>query len=280
MVLQFIDFKKKISKKTYLEFDFILNTGDSLAIIDSNDNNLDIIKNVLDKKEKYEGEVLLNDINIKDNKKYSSYISEYIGFFPSFSVYQNLKHLFKISGSKKSKSELLNIISDFGFNHKEKFSKLDDSSKNKLQILYSLFATKELFVVDIRNFSKNDEFLKQVLEFAISVEDKTVVVLSNKINNISNICNKVLVIADNKKSYFGDIDKLNVVKDLVIIELSNFNSESIYVDLQIDMKLVGNKLIIHRNNLEDTVYYFVKSGVEITNIKDFNENTNIYDIED
>ncbi len=282
MSLQFINFKRKLARKKYLELDFVLENSDSLVIVDENIKNLDLIKKALSKRLKYDGKIILNEKDIKKDKDYYLFLQDKIGFYNNFTVYQNFKHLLKLFGIKIKKDDLITLIADESVNIYEKYVKLSEVQKEKLHILFSSLVLDDILVIDITSdkFSKEDLLYISSLAQDIINENKTnLILLSNNLNEITNICKKALIISDNKQVYFDDLDKLDIIKDLIIIETESIDEESIYQNLHFDLKVIENKVIIRKSDLEDVLYYFVKANINVLSINDFNENTELYEIE-
>lgn len=282
MSLQFINFKRKLARKKYLELDFTLENSDSLVIVDENIKNLDLIKKALSKRLRYDGKIVLNEKDIKKDKDYYLFLQDKIGFYNNFTVYQNFKHLLKLFGIKINKNDLITLIADESVNIYEKYVKLSEVQKEKLHILFSSLVLDDILVIDITSdkFSKEDLLYISSLAQDIINENKTnLILLSNNLNEITNICKKALIISDNKQVYFDDLDKLDIIKDLIIIETESINEELIYQNLHFDLKVIENKVIIRKSDLEDVLYYFVKANINVLSINDFNENTELYEIE-
>lgn len=280
MTLQFEKFKKKLARKKYLELDFDLEDIKSLAIIDDKEN-IELLKKALNKKLRYEGSILLAGTDIKKDKTYYAYLQEDIGFYNSFSIYQNIKNLLKIYKIKFNKENLLEIITSAGFDPKIKYEALSEVEKEKLKLVFTALLPNELLIIDMTNnlFEDSDnEYLINFIKDNIENRGKIIVVLASKLNDVTNVCKKALIISDNKQIYFDDIKKLNVVKELVIVELETFTEEQLYSELHFDFKIIGKKLIMRKENLEDALYYFVKVNINVLSIKDFNENTELYEV--
>lgn len=277
MSLVFKNFKKKLSRKKYLELDFILDSKSSLVVVDENINNLNLIANVFLKKEKYEGEVVINKQNLK-NLKYYPFFVDNIGFYKKITVYNNFKLLLSLYKIKLEKSVLLNYFAQADINQNEKYDKLDEDNKIKLKLLFNYLVSKDFLIFYVEKYSNSVavmEYLETLIELSLE-NKKTLLLLSSSLNRLTRNIKKAVIISENKQVYFDDIDKLNVVKDLIIIEIDNYVEEILYKDLIFDFKLIDNKLIVRKSDMEDVLYYFVKSGIDVISINDFNENTKLY----
>lgn len=280
MALEFKNFKKKISRKVNLELDFLLEDNNNLAIIVDNGSSL-IIEKVFKNKTKYDGEILFNKNNIKNISR--PLFKEEIGFYNSFTIYENFKNILSLYNIKYEKNILIDNIEKLGIKSNAKYKNITDSEKEKLHIYFLTLVSKRLLILNLIDspLTKEDErIIFDVLKEVVINNDLTFICISRTINLISELCQNALVIADNKQSYYGSLAQLNVVKDLVIIELDNPNMDKISNDLTIDIKAIGNKLVLRKADLETALYYFVKSDIRVVNIDDFNKNTSLYEVKE
>lgn len=282
MSLQFKNFKSKLARKKYLELDFSLEENFSLAIVDDSEN-LELIRKVFRKKAKYDGEVFLNGKNIKEKSSPNIVFTDNIGFYSKFSLLQNLKYLLKLFKIKLSKELLNNYAKLLNLDLKNKYGKLNASEIEKFHILFLSLIEKELLFFNFENIklTSEDEILIQNFIYQLIEEkNRNIIIYSKNINKYSEKCIFGLVISDNKQSFFGELSELSVIKGLVILDIVNYDEEKLFRDLHFDFKLIANKLIIRKEDLEDILYYFVKTGVEVQAINDFNENTSLYEVKE
>ncbi|MBF0713809.1 hypothetical protein HZY83_03825 [Gemella sp. GH3] len=280
MSLEFKNFKKKLSKKNSLELNFFLEDNKNLSIIVDNSSSL-IIEKVFANKEKYNGEIIFNKSNIKDIAK--PLLIKDIGFYKNFSIYETLKNILSLYDIKFKKKVLLDNIEKLGFNSKTKYSDITDSEKEKLHIYFLTLISKDLLILNLADSaltSEDEQIVFDILKDKLANSSITFISISRSINLISDLCHDALVIADNKQSYYGSLSKLNIVKDLIIIELATENLERIVEEIDLDIKIIGNKLIIRKADLEKALYYFVKSDIRVVNIGDFNKNTSLYEVKE
>lgn len=278
MSLQFRDYKKKIERKKYLNIDFFLEDGKSLAIIDEEEKSIALIKDSLKNKHKYTGDILFNKVDIKKDKHFYPFFLENTGFYPNFTAYQNLKNILALYQIKLSKTEVVNLLQDFDIKATDTYESLSLEAKEKFHILVTTLISRDVLFIDIHNSQLSQEDLEKLAVYIkdhINKQGKHIIVLANKLNAISELCDKVLVISDNQQVYFDDSHKLQVIKDLIVIETSELNEEYIYSNLQIDLKILDNKMIVRKNDLEDVLYFCVRENIDVISVKDFNENTDI-----
>lgn len=270
-------FTKKISRKKKLELDFEFLNYKNLLILDEDKENLDVISKIFYSNTKYDGNIFLFNKNIKKEKDYFYYSDEQFGFYNHLTAYENLLKILKLFKIKIDKKYILDLL-DLAKIENLKYGKLDDNSKSRLKLLFKHMVSENLLIVDI--YKHNDiEKYKEYYDFIINDNSKNRIniILSENINKIVSGCDKILVLSDNKQVYYGDIENLSVVKDLIIIEISDFNENQLSNSIKIDHKLVDNKLVLRKSDMEVALYHLLSNDINVLNISDFNKNTNIYD---
>lgn len=279
MAIKFIDFRKNLSDQRKLELSFSLENNVSLSVIDNDMVTLEEVIKIFNKKsEDYSGEVFVNSENLK-NKKNILFLKEYLGLYSNFTLYHNFKYILSLYSKKIKKEELLTYFSDLSLNYKLKFSKITGIEKEKVYLLLSYLLSSEIFLLDLRkyDFFKEENLIIEFIKKIISKQEKNVVLLSSELNSLSSLAQKVLIISDGKQVYYGDKKDLDVVQELVILKLSEFNEEVFRERFTFNFTIVNNKLILEKDNLEAALYYFVSNNIEVLSIKTFNESAELYE---
>lgn len=278
MSLIFNNVKKKIARKKYLEVNFNLGDYRKLLVVDEDKSSLEKFSLFFYGNNKYEGNILLFENNIKNNKKYFHFKEEEYGFYNDLTVYENFKKLLKLFNMKINKEEILKLFEIAKIDNK-KYKKLDLDTQIRSKLLFKYLVSKELLIIDLykyNNILDYEEFYKYLINNNKNYPNRLVIVFSESINKIANNCDSVLVISDGTQVYYGDLHALNVIKDLIIIEISDVNLDKLNRELKVDFKLIENKIIIRKIDMEKVLYYFVENNIDVVSINDFNENTNIY----
>lgn len=275
MALQFVDFKKRVNNKVELEISFHLNENESLAIIDKDINNLIILRKTFEKVEDYRGNVLVNGIDIR--KKLVLFDFSDIGLYSNLTVYQNFRFLLKIYSIKLKKEELLIYFDELLLDQKKKYKLLDAGEKERVHLLLSYLLSKEIFLINmLEGKFINSRIIANFLGKVIKNIDKNIVVLTRENNEISSLMSNVLKINDNKQEYFGKRKDFDLVRNLVVLKLSKIESNELEERLPFDFTVVNNKLVIEKTNLEAALYYFVSNNIDVLDISDFSENSDLY----
>lgn len=273
MTLEFLKFKKKINKKNDFKLEFILDGAKSLAIISEDIKSLKIIKEIFKKNIKYSGDVLINKKNIKNIKKYYPFFSEDIGFFNNISLYKIIKIILKINKYEINKEKILYYLEELRLPHRKIIAELSVTEREKFDILISFLISKEILILDLLNNSlaKEDEadlcnFIKK------NNSNRNIIIISENINGIAKICDKALVISSNNQIYYDDLKKLEIIKDLIIIKIKNFDEKKLYNDFNYEYTVIDDMLIVRKYDLEKILFYLIKVGLEVVSIDDFNNN--------
>lgn len=275
MALQFVDFKKRVNNKEELAISFYLNENESLAIIDKDINNLIILRKTFEKVEDYRGNVLVNGIDIR--KKLVLFDFSDIGLYSNLTVYQNFRFLLKIYSIKLKKEELLIYFDELLLDQKKKYKLLDAGEKERVHLLLSYLLSKEIFLINmLEGKFINSRIIANFLGKVIKNIDKNIVVLTRENNEISSLMSNVLKITDNKQEYFGKRKDFDLVRNLVVLKLSKIESNELEERLPFDFTVVNNKLVIEKTNLEAALYYFVSNNIDVLDISDFSENSDLY----
>lgn len=281
MILEFKDFEKKVKRKKFLKLNISRDNSHPLAIVDDGNNNL--LLRSLQLKEKYKGQIIFKDKDIKEIKNYKPLVVSDYDFYDEFSVYQNLVNLLKIAKVDVNKIEIEEQLTMLELASKTKYKKLTESEKEKLKIYFLTLISNHLILLDFHDSKLEEEDKQIILEFLedfIAKNEILALVFTKTINEFSSLCEDVIVIADNELAYYGNLARLNVVKELVVVEAKDISEQILENITDIDCKSIGNKIIVRKADLEKIMYIFVTVGVEILSVTDFNENTDLYDVKE
>ena len=275
MVLEFKEYTKKIKKDTFLELDFKVDTGEILTIISNNTNSLDIIKDSFREKTKFKGEILFDRENINNQ---TLLFSKDFGFYSDLTLLSNLKKalaLFKLNYSEEELAENLEFLK---LDSSAKYKELQSNEVTKYHVLFSIFVDQN--VLDIDNTQK-DLTLEDKEAISELILDKSnnanVIILDTMLNKHNSIADKVLVISDGIKSYYGNLEDLLVLKKLTAINVSSQeNLDSILYGYQYTL-YHNNEIVVREESLEEVVYALLKNNVEVYQIRNLGEKIKLYE---
>ena len=275
MVLEFKEYTKKIKKDTFLELDFKVDTGEILTIISNNTNSLEILKDSFREKTKFKGEILFDRENINNQ---TLLFSKDFGFYSDLTLLSNLKKalaLFKLNYSEEELAENLEFLKlDSSAKHKE----LQSNEVTKYHVLFSIFVDQNVLVIDNTQKDLTLEDKEAISELILDKSNNAnVIILDTMLNKHNSIADKVLVISDGIKSYYGNLEDLLVLKKLTAINVSSQeNLDSILYGYQYTL-YHNNEIVVREESLEEVVYALLKNNVEVYQIRNLGEKIKLYE---
>ena len=104
-----------------------------------------------------------------------------------------------------------------------------------------------------------------------------VIILDTMLNRYNSIADKVLVITDGIKSYYGNLEDLLVLKQLTAINISsNENLETVLSGYQYTI-YHENEIVVREEVLEEVVYSLLKNNIEVYQIRNLGEKIKLYE---
>ena len=275
MVLEFKEYTKKIKKDTFLELDFKVDTGEILTIISNNTNSLDILKDSFREKTKFKGEILFDRENINNQ---TLLFSKDFGFYSDLTLLSNLKKalaLFKLNYSEEELAENLEFLN---LDSSAKYKELQSNEVTKYHVLFSIFVDQNVLVIDNTQKDLTLEDKEALSELILDKSNNAnVIILDTMLNKHNSIADKVLVISDGIKSYYGNLEDLLVLKKLTAINVSSQeNLDSILYGYQYTL-YHNNEIVVREESLEEVVYALLKNNVEVYQIRNLGEKIKLYE---
>ena len=267
MVLEFREFSKKIKKDTILELDFKVETGEILTIINNKTENLELLKDSFRKRTKFKGEILFDN---EDVSKQQLLFTKDFGFYNDLTLIKNLKVALELFNIKVSVD---NITEDLEFLNLKPGSKYRDLLPNEINKFHILFS-----IIDNTNKDLTVEDMEVVSDFILDKSNNAnVIILDTMLNRYNSIADKVLVITDGIKSYYGNLEDLLVLKQLTAINISsNENLETVLSGYQYTI-YHENEIVVREEVLEEVVYSLLKNNIEVYQIRNLGEKIKLYE---
>ena len=275
MVLEFKEYTKKIKKDTFLELDFKVDTGEILTIISNNTNSLDIIKDSFREKTKFKGEILFDRENINNQ---TLLFSKDFGFYSDLTLLSNLKKALALFKLNYSEEELAENIEFLKLDSSAKYKELQSNEVTKYHVLFSIFVDQNVLVIDNTQKDLTLEDKEAISELILDKSNNAnVIILDTMLNKHNSIADKVLVISDGIKSYYGNLEDLLVLKKLTAINVSSQeNLDSILYGYQYTL-YHNNEIVVREESLEEVVYALLKNNVEVYQIRNLGEKIKLYE---
>ena len=275
MVLEFREFSKKIKKDTILELDFKVETGEILTIINNKTENLELLKDSFRKRTKFKGEILFDN---EDVSKQQLLFTKDFGFYNDLTLLKNLKVALELFNIKASVDNLTEDLEFLNLKPGSKYRDLLPNEINKFHILFSILVDQNVLIIDNTNKDLTVEDMEVVSDFILDKSNNAnVIILDTMLNRYNSIADKVLVITDGIKSYYGNLEDLLVLKQLTAINISsNENLETVLSGYQYTI-YHENEIVVREEVLEEVVYSLLKNNIEVYQIRNLGEKIKLYE---
>ena len=278
MVLEFREYKKKIKKDTILELDLKVDTGEILAIINNKSEYLELLKDSFRKRTKYKGEILFDD---EDVSKQKLLFTKDFGFYNDLTLLKNLKVALELFNVKYSIDDLADDLEFLGLKPSSKYKDISPNEISKFHILFSILVDQNVLIIDNTDKDLTPEDMEDISDFVLDKSNNAnVIILDTMLNRYNSIADKVLVITDGIKSYFGNLEDLLILKQLTAINISdNEKLDDILSGYQYTI-YHDNEIVVREEVLEEVVYSLLKNNIEVYQIRNLGEKIKLYEGED
>ena len=275
MVLEFREYSKKIKKDTILELDFKVETGEILTIINNKTENLELLKDSFRKRTKFKGEILFDN---EDVSKQQLLFTKDFGFYNDLTLLKNLKVALDLFNIKASVDNLTEDLEFLNLKPGSKYRDLLPNEINKFHILFSILVDQNVLIIDNTDKDLTIEDMEVISDFILDKSNNAnVIILDTMLNRYNSIADKVLVITDGIKSYYGNLEDLLILKQLTAINISsNENLELVLSGYQYTI-YHENEIVVREEVLEEVVYSLLKNNIEVYQIRNLGEKIKLYE---
>ena len=275
MVLEFREYTKKIKKDTILELDFKVETGEILTIINNKTENLELLKDSFRKRTKFKGEILFDN---EDVSKQQLLFTKDFGFYNDLTLLKNLKVALELFNIKVSVDNLTEDLEFLNLKPGSKYRDLLSNEISKFHILFSILVDQNVLIIDNTDKDLTVEDMEVISDFILDKSNNAnVIILDTMLNRYNSIADKVLVITDGIKSYYGNLEDLLILKQLTAINISsNENLELVLSGYQYTI-YHENEIVVREEVLEEVVYSLLKNNIEVYQIRNLGEKIKLYE---
>lgn len=275
MVLEFKEYTKKIKKDTILELDFKVDTGEILTIVNNSTASLDILKDSFRQRTKFKGEILFDRENINNQ---TLLFSRDFGFYNDLTLLSNLKKGLSLFNIVYADEELIADLEFLNLDASAKYKELLSNEVTKYHTLFSILVDQNVLIVDNTEKSLTLEDKEAISDLILDKSNNSnVIILDTMLNKHNSIADKVLVISDGIKSYFGNLEDLLVLKTLTAINVSSQdNLDMILKDYPYSL-YHDNEIVVREESLEEVVYELLKNNIEVYQIRNLGEKIKLYE---
>ena len=275
MVLEFKEYRKKIKKDTILELDCKVETGEILTIVNNSSVSLDILKDSFRQRTKFKGEILFDGENISQQRLL---FAKDFGFYNDLSLLKNLKKSLSLFNIKFIEEELVSDLEFLNLDVSAKYKELHSNEITKFHILFSILVDQNVLIVDNTDENLSIEDKEVISEIILDKSNNAnVIILDTMLNRYNSIADKVLVITDGIKSYFGSLDDLLILKQLMAINVSSQENLDIVLEGYQFTLYHDNEIIVREEVLEEVVYALLKNNIEVFQIRNLGEKIKLYE---
>ena len=275
MVLEFREYTKKIKKDTILELDLQVDTGEILTIINNKSEDLELLKDSFRKRTKFKGEILFNN---EDVSKQQLLFTKDFGFYNDLTLLKNLKVVLELFNIKVSVDNLTEDLEFLNLKPGSKYRDLLPNEISKFHILFSILVDQNVLIIDNTDKDLTIEDMEVISDFILDKSNNAnVIILDTMLNRYNSIADKVLVITDGIKSYYGNLEDLLILKQLTAINISsNENLELVLSGYQYTI-YHENEIVVREEVLEEVVYSLLKNNIEVYQIRNLGEKIKLYE---
>ena len=275
MVLEFKEYTKKIKKDTILELDFKVDTGEILTIVNNSTASLDILKDSFRQRTKFKGEILFDKENIN---KQTLLFSRDFGFYSDLTLLNNLKKGLSLFNIGYADEELIADLEFLNLNSGVKYKELLSNEVTKYHTLFSILVDQNVLIVDNTEKSLTLEDKEAISDLILDKSNNSnVIILDTMLNKHNSIADKVLVISDGIKSYFGNLEDLLVLKTLTAINVSSQDNLDLILEGYQYSLYHDNEIVVREESLEKVVYALLKNNIEVYQIRNLGEKIKLYE---
>lgn len=261
-----------------------INEGEIVGLVGPNGAGKTTLMKVIARLiKKYDGDVYINNENIKTNKKYDTKqigcVIESPGFYPELTGYENLLFFSEISGLK-NKGELNEIIDKLGIGEyiNKKAKKYSLGMKQRLGVAQAVLSYPKVLILDEPTNGLDPSIVPQLRDFIkyIAREKKTAVLISSHVlSEIELICDKVAFIQKGKIIKFESLKKEN--KDTINMAFVTSKLEQLKIFFNkknYNYKILGEdklQLEISPQNLDELVLNIGREDIPLRGVYEVKE---------
>lgn len=254
-MIEFKNVSKKYGKKIRVKnISFQINKGEIVGLLGLNGAGKTTIMNMLTG---YiyptEGEILIDGINITEDRSKAcgkiGYLPEIPPLYPDMTVFETLEFVSDIKNVKDKKKSIEEVITKTGISNVQNrmIRRLSKGYKQRVGLAAAMLGEPEILVLDEPTAGLDPKQIAEIRELIRETgKDKTVLISSHILSEISQICSRVIVIKDGEKAADGDPQTLTARGGNKIVLKTLNNAEEIIRETEgvVDFFFDGESYII------------------------------------
>lgn len=216
-MIEFKNVSKKYGRKPCIkDVSFKINKGEIVGLLGLNGAGKSTIMNMLTG---YiyptEGEIFIEGINIVDNREKASkkigYLPEIPPLYTDMTISETLKFVCDIRGVRDKKKSIDEILLKTGLHDvsNRMIGRLSKGYKQRVGLAVAMVGEPQILVLDEPTAGLDPKQITEIRELIKEIgKDKTVLVSSHILSEISQVCNRVIVIKEGQKVADGTAQEL------------------------------------------------------------------------
>ena len=191
---------------------------------------------------------------------------------------KNLKVALDLFNIKASVDNLTEDLEFLNLKPGSKYRDLLPNEISKFHILFSILVDQNVLIIDNTDKDLTIEDMEVISDFILDKSNNAnVIILDTMLNRYNSIADKVLVITDGIKSYYGNLEDLLILKQLTAINISsNENLELVLSGYQYTI-YHENEIVVREEVLEEVVYSLLNNNIEVYQIRNLGEKIKLYE---
>lgn len=284
-VLKINNVTKVYGKQTVLDnVSLSLEEGEVIGLIGPNGAGKTTLMKIITKLiKKYDGDVYINDENIKNNKRHNTKqigcVIETPGFYPELTGYENLLFFSEISGLK-DKGEINEIVKRLGIesyvNKKAKNYSL--GMKQRIGIAQAVLSYPPILILDEPTNGLDPAIvprLREFIKYIAKEKHRAVLISSHILSEIELMCDKVAFIQQGKIIKVESLKKSEKDTALVAFVTSKLEElKKFFNDKNLEYKVLSEDKIeakLKLKELENLVSSIAKENIPLRGVYEIKE---------
>ena len=230
-MIEFKNVYKKYGRKLCIkDVSFKINKGEIVGLLGLNGAGKSTIMNMMTGYiNPTDGEILIDSVNIEENREQVSkkigYLPEVPPLYADMTVLETLKFVCEIRGVKDKKNDIDEILKKTDLSHvrNNMVRRLSKGYKQRVGLAVAMIGQPQILILDEPTAGLDPKQITEIRELIKEIgKDKTVLISSHILSEISQVCNRVIVIKNGEKVADGSPQELSD-KTYNVIALKTLN---------------------------------------------------------
>ena len=212
--------KKKTIKHALANISFAINKGETVGLIGANGSGKSTLIKVLSSLYVPEqGEVLIDGVSALTNPQITKKAIGVLfggdaGLYGNLTAYENIEYFGRLAGLddqtiKKRSEQFLAFFNMDGY-IKQRVANFSRGMRQKVCFLRAVIHNPKIIILDEPSTGLDVQGIQEVASFIKLNQrsNKTIIISSHNMNEISNLCQKIIILRGGQLAFFGDLGPL------------------------------------------------------------------------